>query len=40
MAKEIKDMTPKEIIKGVKSGTLQSCHYKTNAEYLQAMNKK
>lgn len=38
--KELRDMTPQEIIEGVKSKKIMSCHYKTNADYLQAMNKK
>lgn len=38
--KSIKDMTPKEIIAGVKTGEIDSCHYDSNAKYLLAMNEK
>ena len=36
--KEIKDMSPQEIIDGVKSGKIPSESYVTNADYLKVMS--
>lgn len=38
-SKSIKDMTPKEIVAGVKNGDIESYSYKSNVEYLHAMTK-
>jgi hypothetical protein len=37
--KSLKDMSVSEIIKGVKSGKIPSCEYKTYPDYLKAMHK-